>query len=49
LDDIAHGIYVDSSGGIFIIGTTDGAFTGNTNLGSYDAFVLKFDNSGVLQ
>ena len=40
---------VDGSGNVYVAGTTDGAFTDNTNLGNNDGFVAKFNSSLVLQ
>jgi hypothetical protein len=48
-DDEAFGIKVDSYDNVYVIGYTDGAFTGKTNAGDYDAWVAKFDNLGNQQ
>jgi hypothetical protein len=40
---------IDGAGNVYVAGTTDGAFSGNTNLGDYDGFVAKFNSSLVLQ
>ena len=48
-DDEAFGIKVDSYDNVYVIGYTDGAFTGKTNKGDYDAWVTKFDNLGNQQ
>jgi hypothetical protein len=48
-DDEAFGIKVDSYDNVYVIGYTDGAFTGETNKGGYDAWVAKFDNLGNQQ
>ena len=43
-----NGISTDSTGNVFITGFTDGAFSGNTSLGSYDGFVAKYSTTGTL-
>jgi hypothetical protein len=48
-DEVANSIAVDDSGNVYVAGYTDGAFTGNTNLGGLDGFVAKFNSSLVLQ
>ncbi|WP_298273134.1 SBBP repeat-containing protein [Geobacter sp.] len=45
--DWAHGVAVDSLGGVYVIGETGGGLDGNTNLGSSDAYVVKYDSSGT--
>ena len=47
--DGAYGVAVDSSGNVYAAGTTKGALDGNTNAGSYDLFVVKYNSSGVKQ
>jgi hypothetical protein len=47
--DCAFSIAVDGSGNVYVAGYTDGAFTGNTNLGGFDGFLAKFNSSLVLQ
>jgi hypothetical protein len=42
--DEAKGVAVDDHGAIYVVGTTLGAFDGQTNLGSYDVFITKFLN-----
>lgn len=39
-------VSVDSNGYVYIAGKTDGAFTGMTNAGGFDAFLAKLDSSG---
>ena len=34
---------------IFITGHTNGGFDGNSNLGNYDFFIVKYNSSGVKQ
>jgi hypothetical protein len=48
-DDLARSIAVDSASNVYIAGSTEGAFSGNTHLGSNDGFVAKFNSSLVLQ
>jgi len=43
--DEVVGLEADSSG-IYLAGGTDGAFSGYTNQGDFDAFVRKYDTSG---
>ncbi|AFZ60550.1 SBBP repeat-containing protein [Anabaena cylindrica FACHB-243] len=43
-----NGISYDSTGNAFITGYTDGTFSGNTSLGSYDGFVAKYSSTGTL-
>jgi hypothetical protein len=43
--DVANGIFIDSSGDIYIAGETVGLF-GDSICGSTDCFILKLDNEG---
>lgn len=43
-DDLAQ--TVDASGNVYVAGFTDGALSGQTNLGFQDAFLVKYDSSG---
>lgn len=45
-DDIAHAIAIDTSGNIYITGSTKGDLDGNTSAGLLDIFLTKFDSSG---
>jgi len=47
-DDQANGISVDSSGNVYIAGTTMGSL-GETNALYSDAFIAKFNSSGIKQ
>lgn len=47
--DVATGIAVDGRGYIYIAGQTDGGLDGNTNAGSTDLFLVKYDAAGVKQ
>lgn len=38
---------VDANGNVYFHGSTDGAFPGQTNAGSSDAYVRKYDSSGA--
>lgn len=40
--DLAVGIAVDSSGSVYISGSTGGEFSGSTNKGKYDTWIAKF-------
>jgi Ca2+-binding RTX toxin-like protein len=44
-DDQAYSMYIDKSDNIFIGGYTDGSL-GGPNVGSFDAWIAKFDTSG---
>lgn len=46
---LGNGITVDSGDNVLIIGYTDGDLDGNILTGTTDAFVSKYDNSGVKQ
>ena len=47
--DHAHGISTDSSGNVYVTGHTWGGLDGNTNAGSSDLFVVKYDSDGIKQ
>jgi hypothetical protein len=47
--DAANGITTDSSGNVYVTGYTSGGLDGNTNSGSNDLFVVKYDSSGTKQ
>jgi hypothetical protein len=42
----AYGVANDSSGNAYVVGTVEGAFPGQTNLGTQDAFIAKYDKDG---
>lgn len=44
--EIVYGVNIDSAGNAYVVGETLGAFEGNTNAGSRDAFVAKYDKDG---
>ena len=46
--DEAEGISTDSNGNVYVTGSTFGSLPGNTNLGSFDAFIVGFDTNGNL-
>jgi hypothetical protein len=46
--DGSSSVALDTTGNIFISGSTSGALAG-TNHGSYDAFLVKYNASGILQ
>ena len=48
-DDRARGVAVDSSGNVYAAGITYGGLDGNTNSGSVDLFVVKYNSDGVKQ
>jgi hypothetical protein len=47
-DDRSQSVTVDSTGNVYISGYTTGALAG-TSKGGYDAWVAKYNNSGILQ
>ena len=48
-DDKGYGVTTDSSGNIYVTGTTGGGLDGNTNSGSNDIFLVKYNSSGTIQ
>ena len=44
-----YGVTTDSSGNIYVTGGTDGDLDGNTNSGSVDIFLVKYNSDGVKQ
>jgi hypothetical protein len=47
--DHARGVATDSSGNVYVTGDTYGGLDGNTNAGSNDLFVVKYNSSGTKQ
>jgi hypothetical protein len=47
--DTAYGVSTDSSDNVYVTGDTNGGLDGNTNAGSYDIFVVKYNSSGTKQ
>jgi hypothetical protein len=47
--DYGQGVTVDSFNNIYVTGKTDGGLDGNTNSGSLDVFLVKYNSDGVLQ
>jgi hypothetical protein len=47
--DDGYGVTVDSSDNIYVTGRTAGGLDGNTNSGSNDLFLVKYNSSGVKQ
>jgi hypothetical protein len=47
-DEAARDVAVDSSGGVYVAGTTNGNLDGQTNAGGYDVFLCKYDSAGNL-
>ena len=46
--DSVAGVVVDGAGSLYVVGSTEGAFAGQTNSGSYDTFVLKMPDAPLL-
>jgi len=44
--DTANGVSIDGNGNIYVTGYTYGDFSGNNNLGVWDAFITKYNASG---
>jgi len=44
--DQGNDVAVDSSGNVYIVGTTSGEIDNHSSLGSSDAFVVKYDDGG---
>ena len=47
--DVSLQIYIDQTDYIYVTGYTYGGLDGNTNSGSRDIFLMKFNSSGVKQ
>ena len=47
--DSGNGVTTDSSGNIYVTGSTWGGLDGNTSSGSYDIFLVKYNSDGVKQ
>jgi len=47
--DSGYGVTVDSSDNVYVTGGTSGGLDGNTNSGSGDIFLMKFNSDGVKQ
>ncbi len=47
--DIAYGVATDSSGNVYVTGSTYGGLDGNTNSGQQDMFLVKYNSSGTKQ
>jgi len=41
---MAQGVTTDSSGNIYVTGSTDGGMDGNTNSGKNDIFLVKYNS-----
>ena len=47
--DYGYSVTTDSSGNIYVTGYTYGGLDGNTNSGSHDIFLVKYNSSGIKQ
>jgi len=47
--DYGNGVTTDSSGNIYVTGTTSGDLDGNTSSGGSDIFLIKYNSSGIKQ
>src|SRR5215208_2338478 len=45
-NDIANDVFADSSRGVYVVGTTEGTFPGQTDEGNIDAFIRKYNADG---
>jgi len=48
-NDKGNGVTTDSSGNIYVVGSTYGGLDGNTNLGGFDIVLIKYNSSGIKQ
>ena len=48
-DDRGNSVTTDSSGNIYLTGSTEGGLDGNTNSGDEDIFLMKYNSSGIGQ
>jgi len=46
--DYSSSVVLDSSGNIYVTGNTNGNLNGQTNSGSTDSFIIKFNSSGTM-
>src|SRR5215212_7563847 len=44
--DIANDVFADSSRGVYVVGTTEGTFPGQTDEGEADAYIRKYNADG---
>ncbi|MDC0229583.1 SBBP repeat-containing protein [Deltaproteobacteria bacterium] len=47
--DSGEGVATDNAGNIYVMGRTEGDLDGNTNSGSMDVFLVKYNSSGTKQ
>ena len=45
--NVSNGVATESPGDVYVTGYTIGGLYGNTNAGSYDIFVVKYNSDGL--
>lgn len=48
-NDYVYDTVRDTTGSIYVVGSTDGTFSGQSSSGGLDAYIAKYNSSGVLQ
>ncbi len=47
--DTGNGVAMDASGNVYVVGSTRGSLDGESNLGDWDAFLVKYSATGIKQ